>query len=98
MREIWTKSKAEYHGQFVNFDPMMTWPKPVQKPHPPVIVGGVFPHGAKRAPPWRIACGDLVINLADQIVGRPRRGVHALPSRGPDLCASVCREIYRYHS
>jgi probable F420-dependent oxidoreductase len=49
MQAIWTKSKAEYHGQFVNFDPMMTWPKPVQKPHPPVIVGGVFPHGAKRA-------------------------------------------------
>jgi probable F420-dependent oxidoreductase len=49
MHSIWTKSKPEYHGQFVNFDPMMTWPKPVQKPHPPVIVGGVFPHGAKRA-------------------------------------------------
>ncbi len=49
MKEIWTKSKAEYHGQFVNFDPMMTWPKPVQKPHPPVIVGGAFPYSARRA-------------------------------------------------
>ena len=28
---------------------MMTWPKPIQKPHPPIIVGGGFPHGAKRA-------------------------------------------------
>ena len=28
---------------------MMTWPKPVQKPHPPVIVGGAFPFGARRA-------------------------------------------------
>jgi probable F420-dependent oxidoreductase len=35
MKEIWTKSKAEYHGEFVNFDPMMSWPKPVQKPYPP---------------------------------------------------------------
>jgi probable F420-dependent oxidoreductase len=43
MKAIWTQSKAEYHGEFVNFDPMMTWPKPVQKPHPPVIVGGAFP-------------------------------------------------------
>src|ERR1700757_4657233 len=34
MKEIWTKSKPEYHGEFVNFDPMMAWPKPVQKPHP----------------------------------------------------------------
>jgi alkanesulfonate monooxygenase SsuD/methylene tetrahydromethanopterin reductase-like flavin-dependent oxidoreductase (luciferase family) len=49
MKVIWTQSKAEYHGEFVNFDPMMTWPKPVQKPHPPVIVGGAFPFGARRA-------------------------------------------------
>jgi probable F420-dependent oxidoreductase len=49
MKEIWTKSKAEYHGEFVNFDPMMAWPKPVQKPHPPVIVGGAFPYSARRA-------------------------------------------------
>ena len=34
MKEIWTKSKPEYHGEFVKFDPMMTWPKPVQKPTP----------------------------------------------------------------
>ena len=49
MRAIWTQSKAEYHGEFVNFDPMMTWPKPVQKPHPPVIVGGAYPYAARRA-------------------------------------------------
>ena len=49
MKEIWTKSKPEYHGDIVNFPPMMTWPKPVQKPHPPVIVGGAFPHAARRA-------------------------------------------------
>ena len=49
MKEIWTKSKAEYHGEFVNFDPMMAWPKPVRKPHPPVIVGGAFPYSARRA-------------------------------------------------
>ncbi len=49
MKEIWTKAKPEYHGEFVNFDPMMAWPKPVQKPHPPVIVGGAFPYSARRA-------------------------------------------------
>ncbi|MGE0766419.1 MAG: LLM class F420-dependent oxidoreductase [Hyphomicrobiaceae bacterium] len=53
MREIWTKSKPEYHGDHVDFGPMMTWPKPVQKPLP-VIVGGMFPYGARRA----IAFGD----------------------------------------
>ncbi len=49
MKVIWTKSKAEYHGDMVGFDPMMAWPKPVQKPHPPVLVGGAFPYGARRA-------------------------------------------------
>jgi probable F420-dependent oxidoreductase len=49
MKAIWTQSKPEYHGEMVNFDPMMTWPKPVQKPHPPVIVGGAFPYAARRA-------------------------------------------------
>ena len=49
MKAIWTQSKAEYHGEFVNFGPMMAWPKPVQKPHPPVIVGGAFPYSARRA-------------------------------------------------
>jgi len=54
MKEIWTKSEAEYHGELVDFPRMMAWPKPVQKPHPPVIVGGAFPHAARRA----LAYGD----------------------------------------
>jgi probable F420-dependent oxidoreductase len=49
MKVIWAESKPEYHGEIVDFPPMMTWPKPVQKPHPPVIVGGMFPHAARRA-------------------------------------------------
>src|SRR5215475_11943884 len=40
MRAIWTQSKPAFAGKFVKFGPMMTWPKPVQKPHPPVLVGG----------------------------------------------------------
>ena len=54
MRAIWTKTKPEYSGEFVKFGPMMTWPKPVQKPHPPVLVGGGLPYGARRA----LAYGD----------------------------------------
>ena len=49
MKAIWTQPKAEYHGEFVDFDPIMAWPKPVQKPYPPIIVGGAFPQGARRA-------------------------------------------------
>ena len=43
MKAIWTQDTAEYHGEFVDFGPMQTWPKPVQKPHPPILVGGAFP-------------------------------------------------------
>ena len=49
MKEIWTKSKPKFDRELVKFDEMMQWPKPVQKPHPPIIVGGGFPHGARRA-------------------------------------------------
>jgi probable F420-dependent oxidoreductase len=49
MKAIWTESKPEYHGEIVDFGTMMTWPKPVQKPHPPVILGGAFPWAARRA-------------------------------------------------
>jgi probable F420-dependent oxidoreductase len=54
MKEIWTQSKPKFSGEFVKFDEMMQWPKPVQKPHPPIIVGGAFPHAARRA----VAYGD----------------------------------------
>ncbi len=40
MKEIWTKDEAEFHGEFVNFDPIWSYPKPVQKPHPPIVMGG----------------------------------------------------------
>ena len=40
MKALWTEDEAEYHGEFVDFDPVWSFPKPVQSPHPPVIVGG----------------------------------------------------------
>ena len=40
MKEIWTKDVAEFRGQFVNFDPIWAWPKPEQKPYPPILLGG----------------------------------------------------------
>jgi alkanesulfonate monooxygenase SsuD/methylene tetrahydromethanopterin reductase-like flavin-dependent oxidoreductase (luciferase family) len=54
MKAIWILDEPEYHGEFVDFPKMKAWPKPLQKPHPPVIVGGAFPHAARRA----LAYGD----------------------------------------
>ena len=48
MKEIWTKDAAEFHGEFVNFDAIWSWPKPVQKPHPPVLLGGESGHTLQR--------------------------------------------------
>jgi len=43
MKAIWTQAEASYHGRFVDFEPMWQWPKPQQRPHPPVLVGGDGP-------------------------------------------------------
>lgn len=43
MIEIWTKDEPEFHGQYVDFDPIGAWPKPLQKPYPPIYVGGGKP-------------------------------------------------------
>ncbi len=40
MKAIWTQEEAEFHGELVNFDPIWSYPKPVQKPHPPILLGG----------------------------------------------------------
>ena len=40
MKAIWTEDAAEFHGEFVNFDKVWAYPKPVQKPHPPIFMGG----------------------------------------------------------
>ena len=41
MKAIWTEDEASYHGEFVNFDRIWSWPKPAQTPHPPILVGGL---------------------------------------------------------
>ncbi len=40
MKAMWTQEEPQYHGRFVNFDPIWSYPKPVQKPHPPILMGG----------------------------------------------------------
>lgn len=49
MKAIWTRELPEYHGEFVDFDPIHSEPKPVQQPHPPIHVAGGVPGGIRRA-------------------------------------------------
>ncbi len=48
MREIWTKDEPKFHGEHVHFDPLWSWPKPVQKPGPPILLGGESGHTLQR--------------------------------------------------
>jgi probable F420-dependent oxidoreductase len=54
LKQIWTAEQAEYHGEHVDFDPIYLWPKPVQKPHPPIYVGGESSAALRRL----VAYGD----------------------------------------
>ena len=48
MKRIWTEDEASFDGTYVRFEPIWSWPKPVQKPHPPIILGGHGPLAVKR--------------------------------------------------
>jgi len=63
MKELWTKEEAAYHGEFVNFDPVWQYPKPKQKPHPPILLGGETDYTLKR-----------IVEYCDGWFPRPRGG------------------------
>jgi len=48
MQALWTHDEAEFHGEFVNFDPVWLYPKPKQKPYPPILLGGETDHTLRR--------------------------------------------------
>jgi probable F420-dependent oxidoreductase len=89
MKAIWTEEAAEYHGRFVDFDPIWSWPKPLQRPHPPVLVAGFGPNTLDRVidygdgwMPVQGQGGDLAPAVAElrrraRERGRPRLPVTA---------------------
>ena len=52
MKVIWSEEEPEFHGEFVDFDPIWSWPKPVQSPNPPILVGGETDHTLRRVVEW----------------------------------------------
>jgi probable F420-dependent oxidoreductase len=90
MKEIWTCDEAEYHGRFVDFDPIWQWPKPVQRPHPPILVGGdgatTFDRVVDYGDGWVPIVGRSEVPFGDRVrelwrrceeAGRPRLPVSA---------------------
>jgi probable F420-dependent oxidoreductase len=82
IREIWTKEEAEYHGELVDFDPIWSWPKPVQNPLP-IYIGGNTENTLKRV----IAFGDGWI---------PNAGRSRLVAQIPEF-RRLCEESGRGH-
>lgn len=91
IKAIWTHEVAEYHGDMVDFGPMWSWPKPVQKPHPPVILGGSGPRILERvvryADGWMPNRGDVIERIPElqrmaQAAGRGPIPVTFYPKQG----------------
>jgi probable F420-dependent oxidoreductase len=86
MKAIWTEEAPEYHGRLVDFDPVWSWPKPLQRPHPPIYLGGGGPNALARvvdlADGWMpIAPKDPDLLLSD--VARLRQMAEAAGRREP---------------
>ena len=72
MKKIWTEDEASFEGEFVRFPPLWSWPKPVQKPHPPVLLGGHGPRALRRVVdycdgwmPISVRGGDLPAGIVE---------------------------------
>jgi probable F420-dependent oxidoreductase len=85
MKQIWTQDEAEYHGTLVDFAPIWSWPKPVQKPHPPILLGSRTERARQRVVDsydgW-IPIGINLEQLADGIADLRARAQRA--GRDPD--------------
>jgi probable F420-dependent oxidoreductase len=82
IKAIWTEDEPEYHGEFVDFDPIWCWPKPLQQPHPPVIVGGA---GEKVL--------DRVLAYGDGWIPNRMGGVEELKDRVEELRDRAGRHV-----
>ncbi|MFI9841826.1 LLM class F420-dependent oxidoreductase [Nonomuraea sp. NPDC051941] len=89
MRRIWTDEEAEFHGKYVNFDSIWSWPKPLQRPHPPVLVGGNGPGAEDRVlafgDGWFPQCEGLAdaVELSERAVTLRRRAADTGRGRIP---------------
>jgi probable F420-dependent oxidoreductase len=82
MKAIWTQDEASYHGEFVEFDRIWSWPKPAQRPHPPVLVGGNGP-----------TVLDRVLAFGDAWFPNYSRGGGEIVERADELRARADRPI-----
>jgi probable F420-dependent oxidoreductase len=78
MKKIWTEEQAQYQGEFAGFPPIKADPKPVQKPYPPIHLGGSHPNTPKRVGEW--ADGWIPIGMPPEELGKARERVSQFAS------------------
>ncbi len=91
MKAIWAEEVAAYHGEFVDFDDIWQWPKPAQRPHPPVLVGGggptvldrVLAFGDAWFPNWGEVADDIEDRL-EQLRDRAPRPIDVMAMGAPN--------------
>lgn len=93
MKALWTKEEAAFHGEFVRFDPVWSYPKPAQRPHPPILLGGETDHTLKRVVEF---CDGWFPRArpdfnAKDMVGRLRRAAEAAKRDFASLSITVFR-------
>jgi probable F420-dependent oxidoreductase len=100
MKAIWTQDEAEYQGELVRFGPMWSWPKPVQKPHPPVLLGGNGPNTLKRvvryADEWMPNRGSFLGRLPELRQLAEEAGREPIPVTSYGSPAGGAEEIEQY--
>lgn len=85
MKMIWSEAEAGYHGEFAQFPPIMSDPKPVQKPHPPIHLGGNHPHTYKRVGEWADGWIPLRLTPSDVVAAKEKIvGYAKAAGRNPD--------------
>jgi probable F420-dependent oxidoreductase len=82
-KRLWTEEVVEHHGQFFDFGPVMFEPKPVQKPHPPVLVGGESPGALRRTA--RYGDGWIGLDHTPESVLEPIKKLAVLRGDGPPI-------------
>jgi probable F420-dependent oxidoreductase len=100
MKAIWTQDEATYHGEHVSFDRIWLWPKPAQRPHPPVLVGGNGPTVLDRVLAFGDAWfpnympGDDLFERAEELRARAERPIE-LMAMGVPADAAVLERFER---
>ena len=92
MKAIWRDDNAEYHGELVSFDPIWSWPKPAQKPHPPIYLGGHGPKALQRV--VRYCAGWLPIPIRAGALLDEIKQLHALASAAGRDPRSIAITLY----